>query len=125
MLWHVAIPCPGLSLGITLFTMQYIECTLHNFTLFTMYTADITHFTSNFSQCTLLFHIFTTLSTGIDYWCMNWKLPFSLLCRDHLKTHTVEKSFDHQRFTVRLLPLPGLVLVLVLVVTSIWSCASN
>ena len=22
------------------------------------------------------------------YRCMNWKLPFSLLCRDHLKTHT-------------------------------------
>ena len=86
MLWHVAIPCPGLSLGITLFTMQYIECTLHTFQC-TLQTLHISHQTFHNAHC---FSTFSQRSVQVLVYELEITV-FSAVPRPFENTHSGEK----------------------------------
>ena len=91
MLWHVAIPCPGLSLGITLFTMQYIECTLHIFTLFNEHCRHYTFHIKLFTMHIAFPHFH---NTHYRYWLLVYELEitvFSAVPRPFENTHSGEK----------------------------------
>ena len=87
MLWHVAIPCPGLSLGITLFTM-------HTSHFHTFHNVHCRHYTFHIKLFTMHIAFPHFHNAQYRYWLLVYELEitvFSAVPRPFENTHSGEK----------------------------------